>query len=164
MDFLPSSPIAAITSGRIGIAEKLIPVIIECVRHRRPIPLYGNGQQVRDWIFVHDHAEALWQVLTRGRLGETYNIGARCERTNVQIAGRICDLIDELAPELGGLSRALISHVADRPGHDKRYAIDPAKIEQELGWKAQSDFDDALRQTVEWFLARAATRGRERTR
>jgi dTDP-glucose 4,6-dehydratase len=135
-------------------AEKLIPVIIDTVCRRQPIPLYGDGQQVRDWIFVRDHTEALWQVLMRGRAGETYNIGARCERTNRQIAERICDFVDELAPHLGGNSRALISHVADRPGHDRRYAIDPTKIEQELGWKAQVDFDSALRATVEWFLTR----------
>jgi dTDP-glucose 4,6-dehydratase len=133
-------------------AEKLIPVIIDRVRRRQPIPLYGDGQQVRDWIFVRDHAEALWQVLTRGRAGETYNLGARCERTNRQIAECLCDCLDELAPELGGQSRALISHVADRPGHDRRYAIDPTKVENELGWKAQAKFDDALRETVRWYL------------
>ncbi len=133
--------------------EKLIPVIINSVKHRRQIPLYGDGQQVRDWIFVRDHAAALWQVLTRGRTGETYNVGARCERTNRQIAERICDIIDELAPELGGNSRALISQVTDRPGHDRRYAIDPSKLEHELGWAPQSQFDAALRETVRWYLA-----------
>jgi len=133
-------------------AEKLIPVIIDRVLRRQPVPLYGDGQQVRDWIFVRDHAEALWQVLTRGRSGETYNLGARCERTNRQMAERLCDLVDELAPERGGNSRALISHVADRPGHDRRYAIDPTKVERELGWRARADFDDALRETVRWYL------------
>ncbi len=136
-------------------AEKLIPVIIESVRRRTPIPLYGDGRQVRDWIFVRDHAEALWQVLTRGRVGETYNIGARCERTNLEIAERICDIMDDLAPGLGGNSRALIKHVTDRAGHDRRYAIDPAKIERELAWKPKAAFESALRETVEWFLARA---------
>jgi dTDP-glucose 4,6-dehydratase len=135
-------------------AEKLIPVIINSVKQRRRIPLYGDGKQVRDWIFVRDHAEALWQVLTRGRAGETYNIGARCEWTNRQIAERICDIIDELAPELGGNSRALVSYVADRPGHDRRYAIDPSKIERELSWAPQSQFDAALRETVQWYLAK----------
>jgi dTDP-glucose 4,6-dehydratase len=133
-------------------AEKLIPVIISHVLNRRPIPLYGDGQQVRDWIFVRDHAEALWQVLTRGRIGETYNVGARCEWTNRALAENICDLIDELAPELGGSSRQLISHVADRPGHDRRYAVDPSKIEEELGWKAATSFESALRETVAWYL------------
>lgn len=133
-------------------AEKLIPVVISAVRERKPIPLYGDGGQVRDWIFVRDHAEALWQVLTRGRAGETYNVGARCERTNRQIAERICDLIDELVPQLGGNSHALIAHVADRPGHDRRYAIDPSKLERELSWRGQSNFDAALRETVRWYL------------
>jgi dTDP-glucose 4,6-dehydratase len=133
-------------------AEKLIPVIISHVLARRPVPLYGDGQQVRDWIFVRDHAEALWQVLTRGRIGETYNVGARCEWTNRALAENICDLIDELAPELGGGSRQLIAHVADRPGHDRHYAVDPGKIEAELGWKAATPFDAALRETVGWFL------------
>jgi dTDP-glucose 4,6-dehydratase len=135
-------------------AEKLIPVIIDCVCAGRHIPLYGDGDQVRDWIFVRDHAEALWQVLMRGRTGETYNIGARCERANRQIAENICDIIDELAPELGGGSRALISYVADRAGHDRRYAINPSKMEIELGWRASSQFDAALRETVQWYLAK----------
>ena len=133
-------------------AEKLIPVIIASVLKRRPVPLYGDGQQVRDWIFVRDHAEALWQVLTRGRHGEIYNVGARHELTNRRLAECVCDLVDELAPELGGNSRALISNVADRPGHDRRYAIDPSKIERELGWKPKTRFNDALRQTVQWHL------------
>jgi dTDP-glucose 4,6-dehydratase len=98
-------------------------------------------------------------VLTHGRVGETYNIGARCERTNLQLAERICDIIDELAPAPGGTSRPLISHVADRPGHDRRYAIDPSKIERELGWKAAFAFDAALRQTVHWFLAQPPKEG-----
>jgi dTDP-glucose 4,6-dehydratase len=135
-------------------AEKLIPVIVASVVQRKPVPLYGDGEQVRDWIFVRDHAEALWQMLTRGRTGETYNIGARCELTNRKIAEHICDVMDELAPQLGGNSRELISQVADRPGHDRRYAIDPTKIEHELGWKAQADFDAELRETVKWYLAR----------
>jgi dTDP-glucose 4,6-dehydratase len=134
-------------------AEKLIPVIIASVLQRQPIPLYGDGRQVRDWIFVRDHAAALWEVLRRGRDGETYNIGARCERTNQQMAEHICDLLDELVPEVGGNARALIAHVTDRPGHDRRYAIDPSKIENELGWKAQSSFDDALRETLRWYLS-----------
>ena len=134
--------------------EKLIPVILASLVQRNPIPLYGDGAQVRDWIFVRDHAEALWQVLTRGRTGETYNIGARCELTNQMLAEQICDLVDALAPELGGDSRRLITRVADRPGHDRRYAVDPSKLEQELGWKAQSSFPEALRETVRWYLAR----------
>jgi dTDP-glucose 4,6-dehydratase len=133
--------------------EKLIPVIIASVLRRERIPLYGDGQQVREWIFVRDHVEALWLVLTRGRAGETYNIGARCEVTNRALAERLCDLLDELVPDLGGHSRALITSVGDRPGHDRRYAIDPAKVERELGWKPQHEFESALRQTVQWYLA-----------
>ena len=133
-------------------SEKLVPVVIASILKRRTIPLYGDGQQVRDWIYVRDHAEALWQVLGRGREGETYNIGARCESTNRALAERLCDLVDELAPELGGNSRSLISNVADRPGHDRRYAIDPTKIEKELGWKPASAFESALRETVQWYL------------
>ncbi len=133
--------------------EKLIPVMIASLLKRQPIPLYGDGRQVRDWIDVRDHAEALWQVLTRGRMGETYNIGARNERSNRELAEEVCDLIDELAPELGGHSRSLIFHVADRPGHDRHYAIDPTRIEGELGWKPRSGFSVALRETIQWYLA-----------
>jgi len=139
--------------GRYQHAEKLIPVIITQAIRRKPIPLYGEGSQVRDWIYVRDHAEALWQLMVGGRVGETYNIGARNEVTNVRLAERICDLVDELAPELGGNSRTLIAHVADRPGHDRRYAIDPSKIGRELGWTARTEFAEALRETVLWFLA-----------
>lgn len=132
--------------------EKLIPVIIDSVLRRKPIPLYGDGEQVRDWIYVRDHAEALWQVLTRGRSGETYNIGARCEVPNRVLAERICDIVDEFMPAPGN-SRSLISHVADRPGHDRRYGIDPSKLETELGWRPSTHFGEALRETVRWYLA-----------
>jgi dTDP-glucose 4,6-dehydratase len=133
--------------------EKLVPVIIGCVVQRRPIPLFGDGQQVRDWLYARDHAEALWQVLTRGREGETYNIGSQNEWANRRLAELICDLVDELAPELGGNSRSLISQVADRPGHDRRYAIDPGKIMRELGWRPAFDFAEAMLKTVQWYLA-----------
>jgi dTDP-glucose 4,6-dehydratase len=132
--------------------EKFIPVVIQSVIERKPIPLYGDGLAVRDWIFVRDHAEALWQILTRGRDGETYNIGARNEWPNLRVAELICVIIDELAPQLGGGSRKLISFVKDRPGHDRRYAIDPSKIERELGWKAVHTFEQGLRETVRWYL------------
>jgi dTDP-glucose 4,6-dehydratase len=132
--------------------EKLIPVIIGCVIRREAIPLFGDGQQVRDWLYVRDHAEALWLVLTRGRLGETYNIGAHNEWTNRRLAELICDLADEVAPGLGGNSRKLISSVADRPGHDRRYAIDATRIMSELGWRPRHDFQTALRETVHWYL------------
>ena len=121
--------------GPFQFPEKLIPVVIQSVLARKPVPVYGDGLNVRDWLFVGDHAEALWQVLTRGRLGETYNIGGENEWPNIRIVELICDLIDELAPERGGKSRALIQFVKDRPGHDRRYAIDATKIKKEIGWK-----------------------------
>ncbi|MBI3874594.1 MAG: dTDP-glucose 4,6-dehydratase, partial [Verrucomicrobia bacterium] len=138
--------------GPFQFPEKLIPVAIHCILSRRAVPVYGDGQQVRDWLHVRDHAEALWLALIRGRDGETYNIGARNEWTNLRIVERLCDLVDELAPQLGGNSRKLISFVADRPGHDRRYAIDPSKIERELGWKPARDFDAGLHETVRWYL------------
>lgn len=134
--------------------EKLIPVIIAKVRARLPIPLYGDGSQVRDWLYVRDHAEALWGVLTRGAVGETYNVGAHNEWQNVRLSELICDLVDELAPSCGGDSRRLISFVADRPGHDRRYAIDASKIRRALGWTPRHDFTAALRATVKWYLDR----------
>ncbi len=132
--------------------EKFIPVVIQSVIERQPVPLYGDGLAVRDWIFVWDHAEALWQVLTRARDGETYNIGARNEWPNLRVAELICDLIDEMAPQLGRGSRKLITFVKDRPGHDRRYAIDASKIERELGWKPVRPFERGLRETVRWYL------------
>ena len=134
--------------------EKLIPVAIQCVLARRPVPLYGDGLQVREWLFVQDHAEALWQVLTRGRDGETYNIGAGNEHPNLRLVERLCDLVDTLAPELGADSRRLIQFVEDRPGHDRRYALDTAKILGEIGWKPAWTFDRGLRETVRWYLDR----------
>jgi dTDP-glucose 4,6-dehydratase len=139
--------------GPCQFPEKLIPLAIQCLLARRPIPIYGDGSQIRDWLHVRDHAEALWQVLTRGRLGEVYNIGARTEWTNLRLVETLCDLVDELAPHLGGHSRRLITFVPDRPGHDRRYAIDPGKIERELGWKPAHAFERGLRETVQWYLA-----------
>ncbi len=142
--------------------EKLIPVVIQSVLARRPVPVYGNGMNVRDWLYVRDHAEALWQVLNHGRLGETYNIGGNNETPNLRIVESICDLIDEFRPHLGGLpasggqagdSRQLITFVKDRPGHDWRYAIDANKIKRELGWKPAYTFERGLRETVQWYLA-----------
>jgi len=132
--------------------EKLIPVIIENIRRRQPIPVYGDGLNVRDWLYVRDHAEALWQVLTRGRDGETYNIGGHNEWANIRIVELICDLMDELDPKLGGHSRRLISYVKDRPGHDRRYAIDAGKIKRELGWTPAHTFETGIRETVRWYL------------
>ena len=138
--------------GPFQFPEKLIPVIIENVCQRKPIPVYGDGMNVRDWLYVRDHAEALWQVLTRGVEGETYNIGGHNEWPNIRIVELICDLMDELAPKLGGNSRKLISFVKDRPGHDRRYAIDAGKIERELGWRPAHTFESGIRETVQWYL------------
>jgi dTDP-glucose 4,6-dehydratase len=138
--------------GPYQYPEKLIPVVIQSVLARRPVPVYGNGMNVRDWLYVRDHAEALWQVLSHGQLGETYNIGGNNEWPNLRIVERICDLIDELRPELGGASRQLITFVKDRPGHDWRYAIDATKMKRELGWKPAYTFERGLRETVQWYL------------
>jgi len=138
--------------GPYQFPEKLIPVIIQSLIARRPIPVYGDGMNVRDWLFVRDHCEALWLVLTRGREGETYNIGGHNEWANIRIVELICDLFDELAPEKGGASRKLISFVKDRLGHDRRYAIDASKIGRELGWKPAHTFERGIRATAEWYL------------
>jgi dTDP-glucose 4,6-dehydratase len=139
--------------GPYQYPEKLIPVIIQSLLARRPIPVYGDGMNVRDWLFVTDHCEALWQVLTRGNDGATYNIGGNNEWPNLRIVQLICDLFDELAPSSGGRSRELIRFVKDRRGHDRRYAIDASKIEREFGWKPAHTFECGIRETVEWYLA-----------
>lgn len=138
--------------GPFQFPEKLIPVIIENICQRRPLPVYGDGMNIRDWLYVRDHAEALWQVLTRGVDGETYNIGGHNEWANIRIVELICDTMDELAPLLGGNSRKLITFVKDRPGHDRRYAIDAGKVERELGWKPAHTFEDGIRETIQWYL------------
>ncbi|MBI5386862.1 MAG: dTDP-glucose 4,6-dehydratase [Verrucomicrobia bacterium] len=138
--------------GPYQFPEKLIPVVIQSCLARQPIPVYGDGLNVRDWLFVRDHAEALWQVLTRGQDGETYNVGGNNEWANLRIVELICDLIDELAPHLGGNTRRLITFVKDRPGHDRRYAIDASKIHRELGWSPAHTFETGLRETVQWYL------------
>jgi dTDP-glucose 4,6-dehydratase len=138
--------------GPYQFPEKLIPVIIQSVLARKAIPVYGDGLNVRDWLYVRDHAEALWTVLGRGRLGETYNIGGQNEWANLRIVELICDTIDEFIPGLGGGSRRLISFVKDRAGHDRRYAIDAAKIQRELGWMPAHKFEDGIRETIRWYL------------
>ncbi len=138
--------------GPYQFPEKLIPVVIQSALARRPIPVYGDGLNVRDWLYVRDHAVALWLVLTRGRTGETYNIGGHNEWPNLRIVERVCDLVDELAPQFGGNTRRLITFVKDRPGHDRRYAIDATKLQDELGWKPAHDFGQGLRETVRWYL------------
>ena len=138
--------------GPYQFPEKLIPVVIQSAMERRPIPVYGDGMNVRDWLFVEDHAAALWSVLRKGRCGETYNVGGNNEWANLRIVEQICDLVDELRPGLGGASRALITFVKDRPGHDRRYAIDASKIARELGWEPAHRFEDGIRVTVQWYL------------
>ena len=141
--------------GPYHFPEKLIPLIILNALEGRPLPVYGDGGNVRDWLYVEDHAKALVLMLTRAEPGRTYNIGGRNERTNLQVVQTICDLVDEAAPPLSsGRRRDLITHVADRPGHDRRYAIDPTRIETELGWVPETDFESGIRKTVAWFLAR----------
>jgi dTDP-glucose 4,6-dehydratase len=138
--------------GPLQFPEKLIPVIIQNVLARKAIPVYGDGMNVRDWLYVCDHAEALWMVLGRGKLGETYNIGGHNEWANLHIVELICDTIDEFTPKLGGNSRKLISFVKDRAGHDRRYAIDAMKIQRELGWMPEHKFEDGIRETIRWYL------------
>lgn len=142
--------------GPYQFPEKLIPVVIQCVMQRRPIPVYGDGLQIRDWLYVGDHAEALWQVLTRGNIGETYNIGGHNEWTNLRIVEFICDLCDQLAPHSAGRSRCLVTFVPDRPGHDRRYAIDATKIRRELGWLPSYTFERGIRETIAWYLGNRA--------
>ena len=139
--------------GPYHFPEKLIPLVILNGLHHKKLPIYGNGQNVRDWLFVDDHAKALWLILTKGRLGEKYNVGGRNEKTNLEVVERICELLDELSSHpLEGGHASLIEYVKDRPGHDARYAIDATKLETELGWKAEEDFDSGIRQTVKWYL------------
>jgi dTDP-glucose 4,6-dehydratase len=138
--------------GPYQFPEKLIPVVIQSVLARKPVPVYGDGMNVRDWLYVRDHAEALWVVLTRGRAGETYNIGGHNEWANLPIVQLICDLIDEMGPQLGGNSRKLITFVKDRPGHDRRYAIDASKIAKDLGWLPAHKFEQGIRETVRWYI------------
>ena len=140
--------------GPFHFPEKLIPLTILNAIEGRPLPIYGRGANVRDWLHVDDHAEALELVLTRGRVGESYNVGGREERSNLQVVETICDLVDERRPPVDNRSRrALIQFVTDRPGHDRRYAIDPSKIERELGWRAMHAFETGLAETVDWFIA-----------
>ena len=141
--------------GPYHFPEKLIPLMILNGLDRRSLPVYGDGANIRDWLFVEDHARALRMILKTGRPGEKYNVGGCNERTNLQVVHAICDLLDELAPSAEGSHRDLITYVTDRPGHDRRYAIDATKLETELGWKARETFETGIRKTVEWYLARA---------
>lgn len=141
--------------GPFHFPEKLIPLMIVNALAGKPLPVYGDGMQVRDWLYVGDHCSAIRAVLDGGRVGQTYNIGGWNEKPNIEIVHAVCALLDELRPHAEGSYRRLITHVADRPGHDRRYAIDARKIERELGWRPAETFDTGIRRTVEWYLAHA---------
>ncbi len=157
--------------GPYHFPEKLIPLVILNALEGKALPVYGKGEQIRDWLYVGDHARALYQVVTEGRVGETYNVGGHNEKQNIEVVHTICDLLQQLRPPVGALGptprlaarkaaagtttthyRDLITHVADRPGHDLRYAIDAGKIERELGWRPEETFETGIRKTVQWYL------------
>jgi dTDP-glucose 4,6-dehydratase len=138
--------------GPFQFPEKLIPLMILNARDGKPLPVYGDGKNVRDWLYVEDHCEAISTVLQRGRIGQTYNIGGWNEKQNIEIVQTICDLVDEMAARLKSSRRDLISFVKDRPGHDRRYAMNAGKIELELGWKPKETFESGIRKTVLWYL------------
>jgi dTDP-glucose 4,6-dehydratase len=143
--------------GPYQFPEKLIPLMIANALQGKALPVYGDGLQVRDWLYVVDHCRAIRTVLERGRVGETYNVGGGNQRSNLEVVTMVCALLDELAPESKFKPhRQLVKYVTDRPGHDRRYAIDARKLEGELGWRAQESFETGLRKTVEWYLANAA--------
>jgi dTDP-glucose 4,6-dehydratase len=142
--------------GPFHFPEKLIPLVIHNALAGKPLPIYGDGMQVRDWLYVQDHCSAIARVLQAGRLGETYNVGGWNEKPNIEVVRTLCSLLDELQPRADGQSYAAqITYVKDRAGHDRRYAIDARKIEQELGWRPQETFETGLRKTVAWYLAHA---------
>lgn len=139
--------------GPYHFPEKLIPLVILNALAGKPLPIYGDGQQVRDWLFVRDHARAIMRVLDKGQVGETYNIGGNQEKTNLSVVQTICGHLDRLRPKADGTSYAdQITFVKDRPGHDRRYAIDASKIKQDLGWEPEETFESGLQQTIEWYL------------
>ena len=155
--------------GPYHFPEKLIPLMILNALGGKALPVYGDGLNVRDWLYVTDHCSAIRLALAEGRPGETYNVGGRNERTNLDVVHIVCSLLDELNPRVDGKSYSTqISFVKDRPGHDQRYAIDATKLENELGWKAAENFDSGIRKTVQWYLAnpewvRSVTSGEYRT-
>lgn len=139
--------------GPYHFPEKLIPLVILNALDAKPLPVYGNGQQIRDWLFVEDHARALYKVVTEGVVGETYNIGGHNEKQNIDVVKTICKILDELKPQANGQTyETLITFVKDRPGHDLRYAIDATKIQNELGWTPTETFETGIRKTVQWYL------------
>ena len=139
--------------GPYHFPEKLIPLVILNALNSKPLPIYGDGQQVRDWLYVGDHCSAIREVLAKGRLGETYNIGGWNEKANIDVVKTICTILDELQPRADGKHYVdQITYVKDRPGHDRRYAIDASKVERELGWRPAETFDTGIRKTVQWYL------------
>jgi len=142
--------------GPYHFPEKLIPLVIANARQGKPLPIYGDGKQVRDWLYVGDHCAAIRRVLEAGRVGETYNVGGWNEKANIDVVHTLCTILDKLAPKAEGSYRDQIVHVRDRPGHDRRYAIDAGKMERELGWKPAQTFETGIRATVEWYLANDA--------
>lgn len=141
--------------GRFQFPEKLIPLMILNARDGKALPVYGDGQNVRDWLYVEDHCAAIATVLQRGKVGETYNVGGWNERPNLEIVQTICDLVDEMAARRGASRRELITFVKDRPGHDRRYAMNAGKIERDLGWRPKETLETGLRKTVRWYLENA---------
>jgi len=140
--------------GAYQFPEKLIPLMILNALEGKPLPVYGDGKNVRDWLYVDDHCEAIWRIMNDGRLGETYNIGGKAEMENISIVEMICDILDETAPSKDGKSRRqLITFVQDRPGHDRRYAIDFSKIKKELQWSPRESFQSGLKKTIAWYLS-----------
>jgi dTDP-glucose 4,6-dehydratase len=137
--------------GPYHFPEKLVPLMILNALEGKPLPVYGKGDQIRDWLYVEDHARALYKVVTEGKVGETYNIGGHNEKQNIEVVHTICDILQELAPAETHY-RDLITHVQDRPGHDRRYAIDASKIQHELGWQPEETFESGIRKTVQWYL------------
>ena len=143
--------------GPYHFPEKLIPLVILNALNSKPLPIYGDGQQVRDWLYVGDHCSAIREVLAKGKLGETYNIGGWNEKANIDVVKTICGILDELKPRTDGKSYAdQIAFVTDRPGHDRRYAIDASKLKRELGWRPAETFDTGIKKTVQWFLDNSA--------
>lgn len=145
--------------GPYQFPEKLIPLMILNAVEGKSLPVYGNGQQIRDWLYVEDHARALYKVVTEGKVGETYNIGGHNERTNLEVVHSLCNLLDEFHPEHpNGITsyKDLVTYVADRPGHDQRYAIDASKIQRKLGWAPEETFETGLRKTVQWYIENPA--------
>jgi dTDP-glucose 4,6-dehydratase len=139
--------------GPYQFPEKLIPLMILNALEGKSLPVYGQGRNIRDWLYVTDHCKAVWKIMQTGKHGETYNIGGRCERTNLETVEGICDLLDEMLPGNHGRPRRdLITFVKDRPGHDFRYAIDCAKLENDLGWLPEETFETGLRKTIQWYL------------